>query len=189
MEYTGARLTPHGTPTASRAAKYHRVIHHPISKEEEMSPISTPTKRTYYTASPTEKDRLRLWIPIDELEGMVEEDLLPASVLDEYPDGAEVEVTPAGFEELGIDLGVSPEALTAVYGHLLERGEVPPSGLVDGAALERIAREAPQAAEETGPAPFSPEALERIPRLTERELPEPEMTEGEEAEIFLRDLE
>jgi hypothetical protein len=154
-----------------------------------MSPISTPRRRTYYPASPTEMDRLLLWIPIDELEGMVEQNLLPPSVLEEYPDGAEVEVTQAGFAELGIDLGISPEALRAVYGHLLDRGEVPPSGLVDGAALEQVAREAPEIEEETGPAPFSPEALERIPRLTERELPEPEMTEGEEAETFLRDLE
>jgi hypothetical protein len=154
-----------------------------------MSPISTPRQRTYYPASPTEMDRLLLWIPRDELEGMVEENLLPPPVLEEYPDGAEVEVTPSGFEELGIDLGVSPEALRAVYGHLLERGEVPPSGLVDGAILEEVAREVGEPDEETGPVPFSPELLERIPPLTDRELPEPEMTEGEEAETFLRDLE
>ncbi len=154
-----------------------------------MSPISTPRRRTYYPASPTETDRLLLWIPRDELEGMVEEDLLPRTVLEEYPDGAEVEVTRAGFDELGIDLGVSPEALTAVYAHALERGEVPPSGMVDGASLERVAREVPEIDVATGPPRIRPEALERIPPLTERELPEPEMTEGEEAETFLRDLE
>jgi len=153
-----------------------------------MSPISIPRKRTYYPASPTEKDRLLLWIPRDELEGMVEEDLLAASILEEYPNGAEVEVTPAGFEELGIDLGVSPEALTVVYGHLLERGEVPESGLVDGATLERVAREIVDTDDDARPPRITPEALERVSPLPDQGLPEPEMTDGEEAETFLRDL-
>ena len=137
-----------------------------------MSPISIPSKRTYYPASPTEQSRVLLWIPRAELEDMIEEDLIPEEVLEEYPDGAEVEVSPAGFDELGIDLGVSPEVISATYEQLLEAGHVPDSGLVDGATLERVARE----------------ALERVSPLPDQGLPEPEMTDGEEAETFLRDL-
>jgi len=153
-----------------------------------MSPISTPTKRTYYPASPTEKDHLLLWIPTDELEVMVEDDLLPPSVLEDYPDGAEVEVTPSGFDELGLDLGVSPETISAVYGQLAERGEVPQSGLVDGAALESAARQMETIEAGEGPPRFSPESLERLPDLADRASLEPEMSDGEDAETFLRDL-
>jgi hypothetical protein len=142
-----------------------------------MSPISTPKKRTYYPRSPTEKDRLLLWIPRDELEGMAGEGLVAPSVLDEYPDGVEVEVTSSGFGELGLDLGVSPETIRAVYGQLAERGQVPQSGLVDGAALERAAREMVAAEADVGPPRFSPESLE------------PEMSDGEDAQTFLRSLE
>ena len=177
MEYTGIWVTLDGTPSAVSAAKCDRVIHHQTTKEEEMSPISTPTKRTYYPASPTEKDRLLLWIPRDELEGMAEENLLPPSVLEDYPDGVEVEVTPSGFDELGLDLGVSPDTIKALYGQLAERGQVPQSGLVDGAALERAAREVVATEADAGPPRFAPDSLE------------PEMSDGEEAQTFLRGLE
>ena len=153
-----------------------------------MSPISIPSKRTYYPASPTEQSRVLLWIPRPELEGMVEEDLIPEEVLEEYPDGAEVEVTPAGFDELGIDLGVSPEVISATYEQLLEAGHVPESGLVDGATLERVAREIVDTDDDAGPPRITPEALERVSPLPDQVLPEPEMTDGEEAETFLRDL-
>ena len=154
-----------------------------------MSPISTPTKRTYYPASPTEKDRLLLWIPREELESMAEEDLLPPSVSEDYPDGVEVEVTAPGFDELGLDLGVSPEILRALYKRLAERGQVPPSGLVDGAALEKAAREMVTIEADTGPPMFTAESLERLSHLADREALEPTMSDGEEAETFLRDLE
>jgi hypothetical protein len=177
MEYTDIWVTLDGTPSAESAAKCDRVIHRATPKEEEMSPISTPTKRTYYPASPTEKDRLLLWIPRDELEGMAEENLLPPSVLEDYPDGVEVEVTPSGFDELGLDLGVSPDTIKALYGQLAERGQVPQSGLVDGAALERAAREVVTTEADAGPPRFTPDSLE------------PEMSDGEEAQTFLRGLE
>jgi hypothetical protein len=154
-----------------------------------MSPISTPKKRTYYPASPTEKDRLLLWIPRDELEDMAEDDLLPPSVLEDYPDGLEVEVTPSGFDELGLDLGVSPETIKALYGQLADRGQVPTSGLVDGAALERAAREMVDTDAGAGPPRFTPESLERLSRLADRASLEPEMSDGEEAQTFLRGLE
>lgn len=154
-----------------------------------MSPISTPTRRTYYPASPTEKDRLLLWIPRREVEGMAEEGLLPPSVLDEYPDGLEVEVTPSGFDELGLDLGASPETITALYRQLAERGQVPRSGLVDGAALERAAREMVTIEEDAGPPRFTGESLERLSHLADRESLEPDMSDGEEAQAFLQSLE
>jgi len=189
VQYTDTWVTLNGTRTADSAAKCDRAIHHRTPKEEEMSPISTPTKRTYYPASPTEKDRLLLWIPRDELEGMAEDDLLPPSVLEDYPDGVEVEVTPSGFDELGLDLGVSPETIKALYGQLAERGQVPPSGLVDGAALERAAREVVATEADAGPPRFTPESLERLSRLANRASLEPEMSDGEEAQTFLRGLE
>ena len=153
-----------------------------------MSPISVPRKRAYYPASPDEQDRLLLWIPKDELEGMVEEDLMPESILEDFPDGLEVEVTPEAINELGLDLGLSPEAVRAVYAHLSERGQVPQSGVVDGAALEQAARAMVESDEEAPPPMFTPEFLERASRIGERELPEPEMTDGEEATTFLRRL-
>jgi hypothetical protein len=153
-----------------------------------MSPISVPSKRTYYPASPTEQTRLLLWIPREELESMIEEDLIPEEVLAEYPDGAEVEVTAAGFQELGIDLGISPEVISATYEELMEEGQVPESGLVDGATLERVAQEIVDTTDDVGPPRITPEVLERVSPLTVEGLPEPEMTDGEEAETFLRDL-
>jgi hypothetical protein len=153
-----------------------------------MSPISVPSKRTYYPASPTERSRVLLWIPREELESMVEDDLISEAVLEEYPDGAEVEVTPAGFQELNLDLGISPEIISATYEELMEQGQVPESGLVDGATLERVARELVDAGDDAELPPVTPEALERVSPLTDQGLPEPEMTDGEEAETFLRDL-
>ena len=153
-----------------------------------MSPISVPSKRTYYPASPTEQTRVLLWLPRTELETMVEEDRISEAVLDEYPDGAEVEVTPAGFQELGIDLGISPEVISATYEELKEAGQLPESGLVDGATLERVAQEITYTGDDVGPPRITPEVLERVSPLTDEGLPEPEMTDGEEAETFLRDL-
>jgi hypothetical protein len=151
-----------------------------------MSPIRVPRKRAYYPASPNEQDRLLLWIPEDELEGMVEEGLLPQAVLEDFPRGLEVEVTPESINELGLDLGTNPEAVRAVYAHLSDRGQVPDSGMVDAAALEQATREIVESDEEAPPPMFTPEFLERASRLGERELPEPEMTDGEEPTTFLR---
>ncbi len=153
-----------------------------------MSPIRTPRKRAYYPTSPNEKDRLLLWIPKDELEGMVQEDLLPPSVLEDFPRGMEVEVSPAGFEELGIDVGISPEAISATYGLLAETGKVSKSGLADGAALEGVARGIADTDDTPGPPRFTLEALDRVSPPTDRGVPEPEMADGEEAQTFLRRL-
>ena len=153
-----------------------------------MSPIRTPRIRAYYPTSPNEKDRLLLWIPKDELESMVQEDLLPPSVLEDFPRGMEVEVSPSGFEELGIDVGVSPAAIRATYGLLAETGKVSKSGLADGAALEGVVRGIVDTDDSPGPPRFTLKALNRVSPLTDRGLPEPEMTDGDEAETFLRRL-
>jgi len=134
-------------------------------------------------------DRPFLWIPRDELEEMAEDDLLPPSVLEDYPDGVEVEVTASGFDELGLDLGVSPETIGALYRLLAERGQVPPSGLVDGATLENEAREMVTIEAAAGPPRFAPESLERLPHLADSASLEPEMSDGEEAQAFLQSLE
>jgi hypothetical protein len=155
-----------------------------------MSPIRVPRNRAYYLTSPNEKDRLLLWIPKEELEDMVEAGHLPEAVLEDFPRGLEVEVTSQGFEEMGIDLGINPEAISTLYGYLSERGKVPDSGVVDGAALEHTAREILESVEEpdTNAPTFTPEFLETVRGIGQRRLPEPEMTDGEEPTLFLRRL-
>jgi hypothetical protein len=155
-----------------------------------MSPIRVPRNRAYYLTSPNEKDRLLLWIPKDELKAMVEEGRLPEAVLADFPRGLEVEVTSQGFEHLQIDLGIDPEAISTLYRYLSERGKVPDSGVVDGAALEHTAREILEGVEEpdTKAGTFTPEFLETRRGIAQRRLPEPEMTDGEEPMLFLRRL-
>jgi hypothetical protein len=119
---------------------------------------------------------------------MVAEGVLPQTILEDFPDGLEVEVTSEGLGEFGLDLGIDPEAVRAVYRHLAEAGKVPESGVVDGAALEQVALEVMEGEEEAPPRTFGPESLDRISGIEERQLPEPEMTDGEEPTSFLREL-
>lgn len=149
-----------------------------------MTQIRTPRKRAYYPESKTEADRLLLWIPADEIQPMVDDELIAQDVLDYYPDGLEIEVSTSEFDDFAIDLDVSPEAIRAAYEHYREREQLPDSGIMDGATLESAAR---------GMAETDPTASEQFDPSTvldpnTQKLPEPEMTDGEDAMTFLSKL-
>jgi hypothetical protein len=134
-------------------------------------PIRTPAKRAYYPASPNEITRLVCWIPREVMEKMVQEGQAPASMLEDYPDGLEVEVTEADFEEFGIRLEVTPTQIKRAYVKLLVDKSLPSSGMVDGMSLEAMALGVYMPSFSAG-----------------RAFPEPEMTDGDDPMTVLRRL-
>lgn len=147
--------------------------------------IKTPKERAYYLASKNEKDRLLCWIPAEEYQHMVREGYIPRHILDDYPDGLEVEVSKPGFNEFQLNVGVSPEAIKEAHKDLLTLGLLPDSGIVDGASLERFTQETRRSGSKTPDKPDVPEFVYSI----EQKLPEPKMTDGEDAMIFMQKLE
>lgn len=147
--------------------------------------IKIPKERAYYLASPNEEDRLLLWIPAQEYDRLIEEGRLSERVPDNYPDGLEVEVSTPGFAEFQIDVGVTPEAISRAYAELATRDLLPRAGTVAGGHLESIASDF------TGRAPSELEGppVDLGERLVEGGVPEPAMTEGEEAMVVMRELE
>ena len=145
--------------------------------------ISTPSKRAYYPASENEQDRLLCWIPEEELQRMARFGQIAPDVLDDYPDGLEFEVSQAAFDEFGIDLGVSPDAIKATYAYYRERGDIRAPGTVDGATLESAVQEPLRG----GPEGF----VKGMPGLVlsaGEKFPEPEMTEGEDPRTVMLGL-
>lgn len=136
-----------------------------------MKKISTPTRRAYYPASPNEPSRILCWMPAEELVRMVEKGEAPADLLDDYPDGLEVEVTEAEFAEFRIKLDAEPVAICQAYLDLLKDGQLPTSGMVDARNLE-------SAALGTAMVSFSMGS----------KLPEPEMSDGEDVNTLLKGL-
>ena len=131
--------------------------------------IKTPAKRAYYPASPNEKTRLLCWIPAEVMEQMVQKGQAPASLLEDYPDGVELEVTDEIFEEFGITLDMTPTQIKRAYVKLLVNKSLPPSGMVDGMSLEAMALGS-----------FMPSFSAR------GSFPEPEMTDGDDPMTTLR---
>jgi hypothetical protein len=148
-----------------------------------MKTIRIPKERAYYLASQNESQCLLCWIPVQDYDHLAQEGRIPRDVLADYPDGLEVEVSTPGFGEFQIDLGVGPEAIKQAYAELAARGLLPSSGAVAGSYLEGIARSieggAPELARRSADVAIGP-AGER--------LPEPAMTEGEDATVVMRDL-
>ena len=144
--------------------------------------ISTPSKRAYYPASTYEQDQLLCWIPEEELQRMVRFGQIAPDVLDDYPDGLEVEVSQAAFDEFEIDLGISPEAIQQAYAYHRARKALPESGVVDGATLERVAQE---------PQRGAPEGFVKggLVLSAGEKFPEPEMTDGEDPRTVMLGLE
>jgi hypothetical protein len=144
--------------------------------------ISTPSKRAYYPASTYEQDQLLCWIPEEELQRMVRFGQITPDVLDDYPDGLEIEVSQAAFDELEIDFGVSPEAIRQAYAYHRGRKALPESGVVDGATLERVAQE---------PLRGAPEGFVKggLVLSSGEKFPEPEMTDGEDPRTVMLGLE
>lgn len=149
-----------------------------------MSQISTPKKRAYYPVEGKGVDRLLLWIPEEAMKRMVQERHIAPDVVDNYPDGLEIEVSASDFGEFGVDVGASPEDIRAAYEYYRERNQLPDSGIIDGATLEQAARAV---------GPVDPRASVRLDPSTvldpnTQKLPEPEMTDGEDAMTFLSKL-
>jgi hypothetical protein len=136
-----------------------------------MEKISTPTGRAYYPASPNEPSRVLCWMPPEELARMAEKGEAPPGLLDDHPDGLEVEVSALEFAEFGIVLEAEPDALRQAYLDLLKDDQLPASGMVDGRALE-------MAALGIGMMSFS----------TVGKLPEPEMSDGQDVTTLLKGL-
>ena len=143
--------------------------------------ISTPSKRAYYPASENEPDHLLCWIPEEELQRMAQFGQITPDILEDYPDGLEIEVSQAAFDEFEIDLGVSPAAIKEAYAYHREQGDIPKSGSVDGAALESAAQEPMRGGEE---------AIAKGGPLLRwgGKFPEPEMTEGEDPRTVMLGL-
>lgn len=148
-----------------------------------MTKISIPKQRSYFLASPNERDRLLCWIPPEEYEQMVQGGQIPQRVVDDYPLGLELEVSREDFDEFQLDLGVSPEAIKLALLQALERGEVQPDETVLGTDLESKAREAEQ-----GSAKGITDLLAEATPEPQKKLAEPEMTEGEDAMSVLSGL-
>ena len=131
--------------------------------------IRTPANRAYYPASPNEKTRLLCWISRDAMQQMVQEGTIPATHLQDYPDGLEVEVTEEAFEDFGISLEVTPTQLKRAYVKLMVDNKLPPSGMVEGMPLEAMAL-----------------GLIMPSFATRGAFPEPEMTDGDDPVETLR---
>ncbi len=131
--------------------------------------IRTPTKRAYYPASPNEITRLLCWIPYEVMQQMVQDSQAPASLLEDYPDGLEIEVTEATFAAFGITLDIAPTQIKRAYVKLLVNKSLPPSGMVDGMGLEAMAMGSFMPSFSAG-----------------RAFPEPEMTDGDDPMTMLR---
>lgn len=149
-----------------------------------MSQISTPKKRAYYSVKGKAWDSLLLWIPAEEIQSMVQGGLIAPYVVDDYPDGFEIDVSTSAFKEFDIRLRVSPEAIRAAYEHYREREQLPDSGIMDGATLEGAAR----GMAETDPTVSGQFDPSTVLDPNTRKLPEPEMTDGEDAMTFLSKL-
>lgn len=131
--------------------------------------IRTPAKRAYYPSSPNEITRLLCWIPREVMQQMVLKGQAPASLLEDYPDGLELEVTEETFTEFGIKLDMSPVQIKRAYVKLLVNKSLPPSGMVDGMALEAMALGYDMPSFSSGGS-----------------FPEPEMTDGDDPMATLR---
>ncbi len=139
--------------------------------------ISIPLVRAYYPAR-AGLTRILCWLPIDELRGMIIRGDAPDDIIDDFPSGLEMEVSAEALDEYEIKLGFSPELICRAYSYFMDRGSVDKSGLVDGASLERILKQALA----VRPGSNLEENLERIFSRTEI-LPKPGMSDGSDPNL------
>lgn len=62
-------------------------------------PIKLPTEITYFYEITGITDRLYYCIPINELQSMVTNGLVSKSIIEDYPDGVDIKVSPLQFKE------------------------------------------------------------------------------------------
>ena len=149
--------------------------------------ISVPETRAYYPASKNEPEYLLCWVPATELAQLVDQGRVARDILEDYPGGVEIEVSASAFEEVEMDLGVSPEAIKQAYESLWERKRhgdptaLPESGRVDGAWLEDVARVAA-----SGLFPFAIDA--GLEFAAGERPPQPKMSGGQDARTVMQNL-
>jgi len=109
--------------------------------ERKNMTISIPLARAYYPAR-TGLSRILCWLPKDELEKMISRGDAPDDIIEDFPSGLEIEVSVEALDEYEIKLGLPPESICRAYSYFMDRGLVDKSGLVDGASLESILKQA-----------------------------------------------
>ena len=85
---------------------------------ERAAQIRLPAERVYYAASPAEPDRLLCWFPRSDLKRLVDKGLAKKSVLENYPDGLEIQVSIDAFDDVGVRPPLDPGKAHARYGDL-----------------------------------------------------------------------
>ncbi len=103
--------------------------------------ISIPAVRAYYPAR-TGLARILCWLPEFELEIMINRGDAPSDIIEDFPSGLEIEVSAEALDEYEIKLGLPPESICRAYSYFMDRGSVDKSGLVDGASLEKLLKQA-----------------------------------------------
>ena len=103
--------------------------------------ISIPLARAYYPAR-TGITRILCWLPEDELQKMIIRGDAPDDINEDFPSGLEIEVSVEALDEYEIKLGLPPEQICRAYSYFVDRGSVDKSGLVDGASLEGLLKQA-----------------------------------------------
>jgi hypothetical protein len=146
--------------------------------------IRMPKVRAYYSASQNEPEWLLCWIPPDDLAQLASQGRVQSDILDDYPNGLEVEVTDQGFEEFGLQLDASPSALREAYARLRESNALPESGIVAAADLEAIVQGALESAVSFRGALTQPPS----PVAKGEKLAEPEWTDGDDPRAVMQQL-
>ncbi len=158
-----------------------------------MEKASTHTERSYYLASPNETHCLLMWIPLEEYPELEAREWIPDGaaneLAEEYPLGLVIEVSEEGFQEFSLDLKIRPEKIKQTYLNLRGEKQLPPSGAVLAADLERMIRELEEPAEGLGLGERRRKALGRLgEELPSGKLRAPDLSDGEDALTFLSRL-
>lgn len=152
-------------------------------------PVQLPKERAYYPASRAEAAALLCWVPKEELKKMVRQKRAPRGVLKDYPNGLEVEVSEEGLQEAGVDLRIDPEKIRKTYARLKKEGELPKSGSVQAAQLERVAKAVDRPATTARPRTTARRTAGARRAVATREvLREPKMSKGDDPKLMFRRL-
>lgn len=144
--------------------------------------IRLPNVIVIYPQRKSDPGYLLCWIPAREYDGVVEDPEARGDLAQYHPRGVEVELSPEGLEEYGIDLQTDPDRLREAYRELLVEDMVPASGMVELEALQEALDRGEAAA--PGATSFGlsewMSQLEEEDHLLRRMVTPPPMTEGEE---------
>ena len=111
-------------------------------------PITIPADSVYYYEVTARSTRLFLWMPRAYLELIVSKNNVAKEILEDYPDGIDIEISEVTFEELSerynFEIGVNPhliwQAFDAVWLKIGTK-HLPCSGYIERRFLERLVSE------------------------------------------------